>query len=274
MMESLFRCKPLGSFSFHQIDMNSKNAFQDRMMPKNRVVGKSIEVRDIVSEKIGGMRLPCALLLGGFHGDEPKSVRLVEAWREMFLAGAGTQLSNNVINGVRWILVPVVNPDGFASRKRRNARRVDINRNFPTKNWGGFKNENVATARPNKRSRMYGGPSPASEPETRAVIELIERVHPACIITVHSISGGRFCNNYDGPGRQLANAIARCNGYPVASTIGYPTPGSFGTWAGVERRIPTITLELPAEHSTARCLRDNRDVLGAVARFLRRRGNQ
>ena len=29
--------------------------------------------------------------------------------------------------------------------------------------------------------------------------------------------------------------------------MGYPTPGSFGTWAGIEKEIPTITLELDEE---------------------------
>ena len=28
--------------------------------------------------------------------------------------------------------------------------------------------------------------------------------------------------------------------YPVEPSIGYPTPGSFGTWAGIEKQIPTI----------------------------------
>ena len=35
--------------------------------------------------------------------------------------------------------------------------------------------------------------------------------------------------------------------YPVEESIGYPTPGSFGTYAGVERNIPTITLEMDEE---------------------------
>ena len=35
--------------------------------------------------------------------------------------------------------------------------------------------------------------------------------------------------------------------YPVEGDIGYPTPGSFGTWAGIEKNIPTITLELDEE---------------------------
>ena len=42
----------------------------------------------------------------------------------------------------------------------------------------------------------------------------------------------------------LAEKISEIINYPVESSIGYPTPGSFGTWAGVERNIPTITLEV------------------------------
>ncbi|MBI1825335.1 MAG: DUF2817 domain-containing protein [Planctomycetes bacterium] len=241
--------------------------------PRMTAFDESVEGRKIIATEFGKPGLPCALLLGGFHGDEPKSIRLVETWRENLPIHFATYSSDEfAMSEVRWVLVPVVNPDGYKRRKRRNARGVDLNRNFPTENWGGTQHENEPPVRANRRSRMYGGPHPASEPETRAIMKLIERVRPASIITVHSISGGRFCNNYDGPGRQLATGIARCNGYPVAATIGYPTPGSFGTWAGVERRIPTITLELPAGHSTVRCLRDNRNVLSAVARFLRRQG--
>ena len=50
--------------------------------------------------------------------------------------------------------------------------------------------------------------------------------------------------NYDGPARELADRISDIMDYPVEESIGYPTPGSFGTYAGVERNIPTITLEM------------------------------
>ena len=51
--------------------------------------------------------------------------------------------------------------------------------------------------------------------------------------------------NFDGPAEDLAQALSQENGYKVEPSIGYPTPGSFGTYAGIERKIPTITLELP-----------------------------
>ncbi len=112
---------------------------------------------------------------------------------------------------------------------------------------------------------MFGGPSPASEPETRVVISVIERFQPDVIVTIHSISGERHCNNYDGPGRWIAEKMSRHNGYPVTASIGYPTPGSFGTWAGRERGIATITLELPSLHSRRRCWCDNEASLLALA---------
>ena len=108
---------------------------------------------------------------------------------------------------------------------------------------------------------MFGGEMPAGEPETKAVIKAVERYRPTRIITIHSIDGQRFCNNYDGPAGAWARRMARLNHYPVRRSIGYATPGSFGTWAGCERGIPTITLELPSHHSSKRCWEDNRAAL-------------
>ena len=59
--------------------------------------------------------------------------------------------------------------------------------------------------------------------------------------------------------------MARENKYEVRSDIGHATPGSLGTWAGFERQIPTITLELPADKDDEECWRDNRD---AVMNFI------
>jgi len=189
------------------------------------------------------------LILGGMHGDEPKSVGLARRFIDHFAS------SPKHDPPIRWVVVPTVNPDGYERRNRRNAHRIDINRNFPTANW----------QRGRRHSRMFGGDAPASEPETQAVMALVRRYRPRLIVTIHSISQDRYCNNYDGPGRTYATRMAKCNGYPVTSTIGYPTPGSFGTWAGIEQGIPTITLELPSHHSPKRCWIDNHPALLSLA---------
>lgn len=223
---------------------------------KRSVIGRSVRGAPLeifsTRRKTGNRHL---LILGGFHGDEPKSVALVRHWMKEFVESPNVNFS----------FVPLVNPDGYVLRKRRNARKVDLNRNFPTRNWSEF------VTRRSARSRMFGGYRPGSEPETQVIIQVINRLKPACIITVHSISKGRFCNNYDGPAEMLAKAIWKCNGYPVRKSIGYPTPGSFGTWAGVEREIPTITLELPTERSMKQCWNDNRAVPDAIAPHLSRK---
>jgi len=197
-----------------------------------------------------GPRRRTVLVLGGMHGDEPKSVFVARRFIE-FLEADG-----ELGRAARWDVIPVVNPDGFRRRERRNARGVDINRNFPTTNW----------ERTSPRSRMYGGPKPVSEPETRAVMRAVQRFRPSRIVTIHSIDKHRFCNNYDGPGRTLAEAMKRCNAYPITNSIGYPTPGSFGTWAGGERGIATVTLELPSHLSAQRCWEENREALLAAGK--------
>jgi len=211
-------------------------------------VGRVLLGRSVLSRSIDayvfGKGVGGALVLGGMHGDEPKAVDLARAVIARLVSNAGQSAV---------VVVPVVNPDGFGQRLRRNASGVDINRNFPTRNWQPG----------DRRSRNYPGLAAASEPETQAVMRAVERWSPGRIMTLHSIDKNRFCNNYDGPAEGLARRLARGNGYPVRASIGYPTPGSFGTWAGAERDIAVVTLELPSHHSKRRCRFDNLDALVA-----------
>ena len=75
-------------------------------------------------------------------------------------------------------------------------------------------------------------------------METVEKYKLRLILTLHA---PYKIVNYDGDALVAANAISKIIGYPVEESIGYPTPGSFGTWAGVEKGIPTITLELDEE---------------------------
>lgn len=164
------------------------------------------------------------LVIGVFHGDEPQGTYLIER----YLKHKGEHL-----------FIPCLNPDGMALNRRTNANGVDLNRNFPTKNWG----EDGSSAGEDASS-YYGGSAPASEIETRFVIDVIEEYNPKLILTLHA---PYKIVNYDGPARDIAEKISEIISYPVEASIGYPTPGSFGTYCGVERNIPTITLELDEE---------------------------
>ncbi len=189
------------------------------------------------------------LIFGGIHGSEPTSAALATKLADHL------RVNWDLFAGKTIAILAEANPDGLARRSRTNANGVDLNRNFPAKNW----------RRSRRGGRQYGS-TPASEPESRAVIQAVELVRPHRIVAIHSIRRGRHCNNFDGPALGLARSMANFNGYPVKATMGYPTPGSFGSWAGVDRRLPTITLELPNHLSGRQCWSDNADALLALLR--------
>lgn len=163
------------------------------------------------------------LIIGTVHGDEPQ----------------GKYLINNYLNEEhfpknRMLYIPCLNPDGLKLNTRQNASEIDVNRNFPTKNW----------VREPFASEYFGGEKAASEIETNFVINIIDEFSPDVILTLHAPFK---VVNYDGPAKEISEKISNIIDYPVKGDIGYPTPGSFGTYAGVERNIPTITLELDEE---------------------------
>ncbi|MBK8190203.1 MAG: hypothetical protein IPK79_07095 [Vampirovibrionales bacterium] len=196
------------------------------------------------------------LFIGAFHGDEGPSADLMRDWID-WLCSDAAPLARLTARGPLGVIA-VANPDGLAAQTRVNARGVDLNRNYPTRNWAPGEDD----------TPYYTGPEPASEPETRLLIALIDAIRPRKIISVHT---PYRVVNYDGPAEALAKAMGEANGYPVVADIGYPTPGSFGAYWGIERQISVITLELPEDLplETRReiILRDNLSALIVAAEF-------
>jgi protein MpaA len=198
-----------------------------------QILARSVQDRPIEGVFFGPAqpRQLNTLFIGVFHGDEGNSADLLQRLIAQFQAGnfAGEAID---FQQLPTLIIPVLNPDGLAAQSRVNANQVDLNRNYPTPDW----------QEDNRNTPYYSGQTPGSEPETRLVMSLIETYQPQKIITVHC---PYRVLNFDGPARTLVDAMAACSGYPVVESIGYPTPGSFGTYAGVQRNIPVVTLELP-----------------------------
>lgn len=199
---------------------------------KTTIIGYSVQHRPIEMRTFNTGERP-VLIMGTIHGDETGAATLAYNFAQEIASRP------DLLPAVPLVIIPIANPDGYAAKTRTNANKVDLNRNFPARNWGGT---------PRKRNN-YGGENSASEPETIALIKVIEQLNPRLIISIHSMEAP--VNNYDGPGKQIAEIMSRKNGYPPTPNIGYPTPGSLGNWAGVDKQIPMVTLELP------RVIRDN-----------------
>jgi len=160
------------------------------------------------------------LIIGVFHGEEPQGEYAIE---EYLKEKDFSTIKNKLY------FIPCLNPWGKERGVRTNKNGVDLNRNYPTKNW------KLTT-----KDEYYSGESPASEVETKFMMEFLDQLRPDVILTLHA---PLRCINFDGPAKEIAKKIAIYCDYPVIEDLGYLTPGSFGTYCGIERNIPTITLE-------------------------------
>lgn len=170
------------------------------------------------------------VILASIHGDEAETTVVVsEALRCL------------PTSDLKSAVILCGNPDGLLRGTRGNARGVDLNRNFPTLNWNPDPVHYKTRANDARDIALSPGTAPASEPETVALLALLEKLQPRAVVTLH---GALACIDDAGNsylGQQLA---VRCD-LPLLTEIGYPTPGSMGTWAS-ERQLNLVTWELEA----------------------------
>jgi protein MpaA len=160
------------------------------------VIGHSVQGREIRATRVGDEGAAVnVLVVGDVHGNEPAG----EA-----IAGA---LRRERMDGVTFWLVRTANPDGRAADTRQNARGVDLNRNFPWR-W-----------RPGARGTYFPGRKAGSEPETQALMRLVERVRPQLAIYYHQHLG--ITVRARGADPAVQREYARRTGLPLRSLPDY-----------------------------------------------------
>jgi hypothetical protein len=214
-----------------------------------RSLGRTVEGREIpVHANFDFAAQPppagITLLIGGTHGNEPATVRLMEdflrppIWAE--------------VRDFPVMILPMANPDGVARGTRYNARGVDLNRNC------GF----------NWRADCDEPPGPAawSEPESIALRDFILAWRPAKIVSLHWALAEIDADGVQSTGlaQTMWDALDATTRPPYRLRVTEPgrgqrrlervyaaCPGSLGQWCGYGLAYPDgtapamVTLELP-----------------------------
>lgn len=211
--------------------------FQESTTPKGSgcqetiVVGKSVNGIEIMACRLIGSTIDsknALLVVGTIHGNEPDGKRVVDEL-----------LKDQVPDGTEIWVIRDGNPDGAELVTRRNANKVDINRNFPIK-W-------LAS---DPTLRTYSGPSPASEPETVALMIAVQKIKPTRIVVFHQPFDQIDCP----PERttQLSDRLSNLTGYrsecipgEKSGSVTNSYTGTFTIWVNSTfPKATAITFEL------------------------------
>ncbi len=238
-----------------------------------REIGRSVENRPIWALRVGERRGSSLkmVFLGCHHAREWIAVEVPYLLAEHLVDNATAEpVKQWLQQGEIWV-APMVNPDGHeytrtSNRLWRKNRRpnpdgsigVDPNRNYGYM-WGTL---DIDTSSHVPRDETYVGPRAFSEPEVRAVRNLVARELPAGVLTYHSYSqlilypwGYTSDPILDPADRgemediagEMKRLIGKVHGEPYTvqpSSELYPTAGDTTDWTYGEYDIPSFTIEL------------------------------
>lgn len=154
------------------------------------------------------------------HGNERQTKRILTSLRD-----------GRRIKGIDLWVVPVYNPEGFARGTRKNARGVDLNRNYP-EDWVDLD------------GNYESGAKPASEPETRAMMAFLGEIKPRRIVSFHQPLNGVDIN-VEKP--KFARRLARALNLPRTSlNCGGACHGTMTSWYNANYKGMALTVEYGA----------------------------
>ncbi|MDP2670976.1 MAG: DUF2817 domain-containing protein [bacterium] len=208
---------------------------------RTKTIGYSVQGRAI-NATFFGFGSKKILLIGSMHGTEDNTGTMLSLWTNYL-----RYHQNQIPSDRTFIVVPFANPDGVSANSRFNARGVDLNRNWNA-DW------QAQTYWKDKSYPHGGGSAPFSEPESRALRDLILSEDPVRTISYHSAASVVVG---DGISSSFRNWYSSKTGYGTGSggveTFGYAITGTMEQWNQNRGNI-TIVVEFAtvtsSEYST------------------------
>lgn len=202
-------------------------------------IGYSVQRRELSVATIGYSGRTAVIVVGSIQGDQTGTRDAVNA-----LINRVNTEKDAIPAGTMFYFIPTINPDGNAANSRYNANGVDLNRNWDTSDW----RSNAPVPGYTQGKAGAGGSSPFSEPETKALRELLQQLQGADlkVIEFHSSVSSpnevySAARNSDGIARIFADTL----GYSIEDSWGAYTPtGEMLTWCG-EQGIVAIDVVIP-----------------------------
>lgn len=226
------------------------------------VIGESVAGRPIEVHRFGtGPRK--LLIIGGIHGGyEYNTIALTEQLISL-LRGRPEWIPEDVT----LFILRSLNPDGESRAQgihgRTNENGVDLNRNFPAQWKPEWPIDGCWRYLP-----VTGGPYPASEPETLALMQFLIDEDIFALINYHSAALGIFPGGQppDEASISLAEAVAAVSDYPYPPVdTGCLFTGQLIDWASMQG-IAAIDIEL-ANHRDSD-LKVNLEILHVFLQWL------
>ena len=176
--------------------------------------GRSVQDRPLLAVRISAdlsSPKPEALIAGSIHGNEWIANRVAMAAAHRLLSDRESDpWIASLLDRMDFVIIPCVNPDGYYKTHdmltdpgilwrngRKNANRVDLNRNFPLPGERSM-DIGMAGVDDDPDHERYTGPHPYSEPETQAVRDFVAAHAFFASVDLHSNWGTIFppkCNS-------------------------------------------------------------------------------
>lgn len=207
-----------------------------------QVIGYSQQGRAIISY-VFGSGAKKVLFTGAIHGNESNTKSLLDTW-----IGELEARATDIPGGTQVVVVPLLNPDGYAAGTRTNSRNVDLNRNFDTTDWKKDIQNVYGQAFPGG-----GGKSAMSEPETQVIANYTSQLRPALTLSYHSVAGYAIANTC-GNSSARASTYASLSGYSNMTGVGgafdYEITGTYDDWICQRLGLPSVLIELSTSYSS------------------------